>query len=1004
MRSILQLNLKKQNTNKTTQTIGRKFFVLISVCILFFSTLSAQAQTQVSGQITDASNGGTLPGVNVMIKGTTTGTISDFDGRFSLTVNSTADVLIFSFIGYKTQEVPVGTNSVVNVVLELSDVGLDEVVIVGYGTMKKRDVTGSIVSIEQEQMTEVKSGNVLESLQGKIAGADITRDDGRSGAGVGILIRGKRSLNAANGPLVIVDGVPYGDNIDINQNDIESIEVLKDASSTAIYGSRGANGVILITTKKGAAGKAKIYFNAYYGISQPYQHVPVFNREGYIKAKIDAYRDVNDWGTIPEMYNVFPGDELTGYENGTDTDWQDIVTKNGTRQDYHIGVSGGSELVSYNTSLNYYHEEGVVLSDEFDRYTFRLNFDSKPTNFLKIGSSSLISYKERNGRGPRFTDAVLLSPIVEAYNEDGTYKYQPNFANPRKSPLAYTFDEEETRDVRVFSTVYAQVDFLNNFNFRTNLGVDLSTSRFGYMYPQKSEGEEVTASGVTTGNDLAATWTNLLNYNKEMGDHTVYVTLGHELQFSRYEDFGMYGDTQDFDRSLWYNFSTNKNATSTSYLEKRALVSAFTRVSYNYKSRYLLNLTARADGASQLAEGNKWDYFPAASIAWRVNEESFMNQFSFISDLKLRSGYGVSGNASVDPYSTAATLNVKPLYVQFGEPGTESTYFGYRPETLSSSSLCWERTTQFNIGVDFGIFDNRIVGNLDVYKANTVDLLLQDKLPLSSSFFSVWTNAGETETKGLELVLQTVNFDKAGFKWSTDLTFSASREKIVALASGLTRDEANNWFVGEPLDVYYNFEKIGIWQLEDAELAAKNNQEPGDIRVNDVDKNDTINYDDRVILGTSRPKWTANLVNRFDYKGFDLTVSIYARMGQMIDAGAYAFDPRMYDNMLEVDYWTPENPTNEYPRMNAKEAEADYEYTLRYRDGSFIKLKNITFGYNVPSKFISAAKISKLRVYFSSNNPFILYSELKEGLDPERNGSISWPTARTFVFGVNLDF
>jgi TonB-linked SusC/RagA family outer membrane protein len=978
---------------------------LIALGLFVLCAPQLMAQINITGHVKSGSDNLPLPGVNIIIKGTTTGTLSDLDGNYQLSVPNSESIIVFSMMGLLTEEFAVGNQSVINMVMIEDLIGLDEVVVVGYGTMRKSDLTGSIVTMKEDQMSETKSNNVLESLQGKAAGVDIQRESGRTGEGVDILIRGSRSLNASNEPLIIVDGIPYGSTIDIDQNDIASIEILKDVSSTAIYGSRGANGVILITTKKGSSKESKITFSSYYGITEPFQTVPVFNRADYIKAKIDANRSIEDWDAEPVLENVFPGEELAGYNNGTETDWQDLVTQLGTRKNYHIGFMGGNDKTIFNTSVTYYNEEGVVLADNYKRFTYKLNLESKINDYITVGGSSILTFKDRDGRGPRYIDAVLQSPISEAYDSAGNYKFQPNFANPRKSPLAQTYDQENDRTTRLFNTFFAQINIMNNLSFRTNIGVDMDFNRKGYMYPKKSEDEGYSESGTDFNHDLAYTWTNLLNYSQEIDIHNFGVTLGQEAHYSREETYGLYGQSQDYERSLWYNLSTNKDPKNlSSNLVEQSLLSFFGRINYNYNNKYLLNFTGRYDGASQLSEGNKWDFFPSASAAWRMTREDFMAAVPQINDLKVRAGIGVSGNSAVDPYGTSAALNVLPLYTQFGDPGLESTYFGYRPDQLSSKTLKWETTRSTNIGFDIGLFGNRIVSNVDVFWSHTYDLLLADKLPLSSGFFNIMTNAGETKSSGVELNLSTVNIDKGGFKWTSTITFSKIKDEIVALTSGITRDVGNKWFVGHPLNVEFDYEMDGIWQMDEAEEAALWGSQVGYIKAKNTNADDTINTDDRIILGQADPKWTGSLSNTFSYKGFDLTVSMYARMGQMIDADAYAFDPRMYDNQIKFDYWTPNNPTNDYPRLNAAEAEMNYEYVLRYRDGSFVKLKNLTLGYTLPTSFVAKAKMSKARVYFSSNNPFILYTKLDKGIDPENGGSYNWPLARTFIFGVNVEF
>lgn len=959
------------------------------------------AAQQISGQVTDVA-GDPLIGVNIVIKDHASGTTTDIDGQYQLQAEP-GSILVFSYIGYEVEEVEVGNSNTLNVVLNESAQALDEVVVVGYGTMKKSDVAGSIVSIRDEALTDVKSGNVFEALQGRVAGVDISRSDGRAGAGIGLLVRGERSLSASNSPLILVDGIPYGSTIDIDQSDIESIEILKDAASTAVYGSRGANGVILITTKRGVAGTSKITFSTYYGLSEPFQKVPVYDRDGYIRAKTDANRDISNWEAEPNTFNVFPGDELAGFENGTETDWQDLVTRTGSQQNYNLGFEGGSERIQYSTSLSYFDEKGVVERDQFKRLTGKINIDAKVSDIISVGTSTLLSYKFRDGRGPRFTDAIISSPIVPAFDSLGIYIYQPNFANPRKSPLAQLLDEDESRDSRIFSTIYGTVQIMEGLQFRTNLNFDITNGRRGFMYPQKTPLEGFTTSGADLRYDWNFLFNNILSYNKVIADrHSINITAVHEMQYNRDEGYDIDGQEQQFDRSLWYNFGTNLSPQTSSFLVERSLLSFLGRVNYTFDNKYIVGFSGRYDGASQLSDNNKWDFFPSASVAWRVTEENFFQNTRIFSDLKLRGSYGVTGNASIAPYSTAAALNINPYYYEFGEPGSESPAFSFRPEVLASINLQWERTAQFNVGVDFGFLDNRIYGTLDYFRSETDRLLLPDRLPPTTGFDAVFANAGKTKSNGWEVYIHTRNFVGNRFNWSTDITFFKTDEEIVALASGQLQDEGNGWFVGNPIDVYYDFNKLGIWQPGEEDNPTFTGL--GEIKVEDLNSDGVIDFNDRVILGTPRPEWSGSLVNTFEIFGVDLSVNIFARMGQMINAGAYSYDPRMYDNMIAVDYWTPVNLTNEYPRYDASRAELPFEQTLRYRDGSYIKIKNITLGYSFPDRVLGKSPISSLRIYSSARNPFILHSKLFDGLDPERGGSINWPLARLWLFGVDVSF
>ena len=989
---------------KRIKEIGLQRLYLTLFTFFVLSVSGVMAQTDVKGKVVDSDNI-PLPGVNVTIKGTTKGTITDLDGNFVISVSSEEDVLQFTMVGMLSEEVVVGSQSVIDITLSEDMVGLEEVIVVGYGVMKKSDISGSIASVGEEEITEVKSLNAMEALQGKMAGVDITTDGGRTGSGVNVLIRGKRSINASNEPLYIVDGIPYGSGIDLNPNDIESIEVLKDASSTAVYGSRGANGVVLVTTKKGRAGQSKVYFNTFYGITQAYQKVPVFDREGYITAKRDAYTDIETGETSPDDA-IFLGNEAIGLAEGTETDWQDLTTQNGIRQDYQLGVSGGNDKTTYNISLSYSDETGVTLADNYTRGSFKMNLDTKVKDWLTVGASSLVLLSQRDGRGVRFTDAVLSSPIVASHDSTGKYIYEANLPNPRKNPLAYTDDSEQRLKQKILSNVYTQIDFAPSLNFRSSFGVILDFEREGWAYPEKVEGIDTPEAGVTNNNGLDYTWTNLLNYNQTFGVHTFSAMLGHEVRYDRTENYYMKGDYPTFPRTLWWNMGgvqPGTNVTESGLIEK-SLISVFARASYNYNNLVIVNGSMRADGASQLSEGNKWDYFPSISSALRLKQLSVLQSAERLSDLKLRVGYGVSGNAAVDAYTTNSRLNVPPIYYQFGDPGAESVNSGYRPEFLSSQTLAWEITKQFNVGVDVGLFANRLAFNIDAYKGVTTDNIIPTKLPISTGFFSIVTNSATVETRGIELMLSSTNINRGGFVWDMSVTYGMDRDKVTEISPGITRDIANNLFVGESMDVVYDWNMIGIWQLDEADEAAIYSSAPGDIKVQNIDGDTIIGQKDKMFIGNERPKWSGSWINTFKYKGIDFTINMYARMGQMIDADAYSFDPRMLNNMIEHNYWTPTNPSNDAPRLNSEQAEAPYEDLLKYRDGSFVKVKNITLGYTFPTELMGKAKISKLRVYCSSENPFLLYSTLDKGVDPERDGGISWPMARTFVFGLNVEF
>lgn len=982
-------------------------FILLSTSIVF-------GQNTLVGTVLSGSDNQPLPGVNVIIKGTTAGTITDANGKFNLDVPSNESILVFSMMGMLTEEILVGNQSEIIVTLIEDLIGLDEVIVVGYGTMKKSDVAGSIVSVKGAELNEVKSSNVLEALQGKVAGVNISPSSGQSGADVDINIRGERSLNASSKPLIIVDGIPQSSLVStINPNDIESVEILKDAASTAIYGSRGANGIILITTKKGKAGTSKVYYNAYHTFSTPYQKLPIYDRDGYINAKFDAYRDYTNDSTFliqPDTSSVFVGKEAIGFENGTATDWQDLVTRSGYIANHQVGVSGGTEKLTYNASIDYFNQKGIVIQDEFKRYTGKVSLTAKINDRLQIGNSTIVSQKINDGEGVNFTNAIKMPSIVAPYDSLDNKIYQPANPNPRINPLMAYDDTYEERTTYAFTNIFMNVKLMDGLNFRSNIGIDIEDKRQGYTYPN----EDPSRSGIQNFKEQGYTWNNVLTYDKTMNDHHLIVTGVHEMMENRREYLLVEGKEQKNINSLWYNLGTS----STDYprpigssLIENSMVSFLGRLNYTFREKYVFNATLRTDGASQLSDGYKWDYFPAASLAWRISQESFFSPLkNVISDLKLRASYGSTGNASIAPYRTFGGINTSPYYYEFGSAGGESGVAAYRPTSLGTKDLTWEHTDQVNLGFDFSIFTGRISGNVDFYKAFTSNMLLPDRtVPTSGYQTPVFVNAGKTETQGLEVMLQAYAISTTDFKWRINLNGTFNKEEIIELTSGVSQDELNLWFVGSPISVYYDYEKIGIWQYEDVENAPDGMLDvakPGYIKVRDIDNDSTFTAADRTVLGQENPKVTASLGNSFTYKNWTLSFSIYGKFGHMIDAKAYAFDPRMLNNQLKFDYWTPLNPTNEAPRLDDETAGTNLPFssTMQYKDGSFIKLRNIVLSYNLPQKFLDPVKLAMASIYVSTQNTATLYSNLEKGLDPERNGSISWPLARTFTVGINVEF
>lgn len=1011
-----------------TMTKQRILMMLLSV--MLFGVVDLMAQITVSGTVTSADNQ-PLPGVNVVVKGTTIGTITDVDGNYTIEVESEESILEFSMVGMLKEEIQVGTQTQIDVVMAEDLVGLDEVVVVGYGTMKKSDVTGAIISFKEEELTQVKTTNVVENLQGKAAGVDITRTSGEAGSGFDIRIRGNRSLSGSNDPLYIVDGIQYGSGIDINPADIQSIEILKDVSSTAIYGSKGANGVVIITTKKGQAGKPKISFNTYIGVNKPLGSLPYMDRNEYLDfktdlARFDSYYENGDWPDDPEVF--FEPFEEKGIANGTDTRWIDLITRTGYLKNYFLSVAGGKDNITYNISLDHTNEVGMLEDDDYKRYVLRGGMDVQVTDFLTVGTSNILSYIDRNRMSFPERRVRLQNPLAVPYDSVGNLIANPTVSSTELTPLWYFQDGyyvNEEITARIFSNIYADLRILKGLNFRTTFNADIKGYREG-LYERAGE-TDVNVEWFSKP-ERGLTWSNILTYDRTFGVHHFQITGVHELLKDVTERYRISGINPAIPNSLWYALDSMDEITVSLdpddddtevegyYYSKEVLQSYLARFSYTLMGKYVFNASIRYDGSSILSEGNKWDYFPAASVAWNASQESFLQDIDAISLLKFRAGYGVSGNYAVPPYSSIDKMNTSPLYYEFGDP--ELVSFGYRPVFAGNPTLGWEKTSSYNLGIDFGFLDNRISGNIDIYKANTTDLLQQRALPAHAAIPFIYDNVGETQTNGIEVMLHTVNIATPGegaFNWTMDITFTKNDEKILSLASGIDKDELNGWFVGEPIEVYYDYEKTGIWQFEDSlemALYTENGFTFGDIKIKNQNGDSIINQDDRVVVGTPRPDWYGSFTNRFEYKGFDLTIMIMARMGQTIQDEVMT-QSQVRDDYAEsgmaVNYWTPVNPSNESPRLDPSVSQINYypyATTLEYTDGSWIKARDITLGYTIPSALSERLRISRLRVYASAKNAFVLYSPFydKERYDPEMEGSTNWPIPKSFIFGLSLDF
>ncbi|WPR73835.1 TonB-dependent receptor [Algoriphagus sp. NG3] len=1037
----------------------------------------------VSGTVTSGGDNLPLPGVNVVIKGTTTGVVTDLEGKYSLSVSDGNVVLVFSTIGFVTQEITVGSQSIINVTLHEDLQNLDEVMVIGYGTQEKSDVTGAISSISADQIKATPLQNPMQALQGRAAGVDISTN-ARPGEVGPIRIRGVRTIAGGNSPLFVVDGVPLisGGIESINPNDIESMEVLKDASATAIYGSRGANGVVLISTRKGKNGRTQLNFDASVNFDQLDNIAEYFNASEFAAYRRDAARaisgsnqystpypnpgddfryfgtDPSAWETIAAGYSWADKENLVAnmrpttaeeqamwgvsevpiYNPGNirTTPWTDYVERTGVTQNYSLSATMGNEKVKAFLSGGMLDQLGVTDDQDYKRYNALANVEIQAVDWLTLGGSLNVSYSVQNygysaggSRGSRTLYEASLGqlPFAVPYDEAGNYIFNPggnpNIINPIRD-ADYVINERTT--LRAFGSLFAEARLAKGLRFRTIFGPDIRNYRSGQFQAAESSLRGGGSSSSTNyarlgqSQNLAWTWENLLFYDFNVGtDHQFGLTFLQSSSMQRSESSDMTASDLPYDSQLWYNLgSTNRGALDGwgSGFSKRSLLSYMARLNYSFKNKYLLTMTGRADGASVLSSGNKWDFFPSFSAGWKLEEEGFLQAQSWLNQLKLRIGYGTVGNQSVSPYSTAGGLVQLPY--QFGsEPAigyVTSNPKGSSQGALPNKNLGWEKTSTLNIGLDFGILNDRISGSLEYYDASTYDLLL-NKTPNSvTGYSSITVNAGETRNRGFELSVNSVNIQKSNFQWSSTINFSTNKNEIVNLANGPIDDINNRWFIGQPISVFYDFRKIGIWQESDADLMAQYNEngasyKAGDIRVEDVNGDMKIDANsDRVILGTSNPKWTSGLVNTFRFHNFELSAFIYARWGYMVQGGAVELSGQYASR--KVDYWTPTNPSTTYPRADFSNGGQPIHYsTMNYQDGSFIKIRYISLSYNFGDKTLNRLNMSNLRVYTQVLNPYF-YSKT-DFLDPDSsfqiggaNPSASSITTRSFVLGLNVSF
>lgn len=1029
--------------------IKLKYFTLL---LLLFFSLDAFSQ-QVQGNVTDDQSR-PVPGASITVKGTNTRAATNNQGNYTITLPQGLKnpVLVFSYIGFRQQEMMFSGNTIVNVKLKNKDNDLDEVIVIGYGTVTKRDLTGAVEKADVKEMQKAAVLGFDQSLAGRVAGVNIVSAEGRPGAEADIVIRGTNSLTQNNNPLYVIDGFPVEGSMSnaIDPKDIESIEVLKDASATAIYGARGANGVIMISTKTGKDSKPTISYDGFYGIQSVMKTMKMM--DGYEFVKLQG--EVFGAETMNSNY-FFEGRTLESYR-GTGTDFQDQLFRNAAMQKHGLSVMSGNSGTKYNLSLSYTGQDGVVINTGFKRLQGRFSLDQDFKKWLKVGAK--VAYSHTNYSG------TFLSEGTGTYNlMQNTWAYRPvagssNFDlendlfdpilnpndNSRINPIVAIKNELNNNIYTYFNANgYLDINLAKGLKFRNIVGYSKNATQGDVFNNSRSRsGNPVTTTLGVNGSQLfndRANWLteNTLTYAKKSGKHSFDVMAGLSLQYEDflysltrmqqipYENLGMSG----LDQGAFYSMSTYRNEWS--------LMSAYGRLNYNYSGKYYITATMRGDGSSKFSEENRWGYFPAVSLMWRLSGEKFMKPLSFIDDAKLRLSWGSAGNNRVGEYASLAQITAErpDKYYFGGVPviGTAKTIMG-------NPALKWETTEHSNLGLDLLMFNKRVSLTTEIYLKRTKDLLLNAQLPGSSGYLTSFKNIGSVENKGLEITLNTTNIKTPGFSWNTNFNIAFNRNKVLGLTENqqnlvstvfweYSRDTQPAYIarVGEPVGLMYGYVYQGTYKPEEFTQTGNNyflkdniaypgtrtNVRPGDMKYKDLNDDGIIDANDRTIIGNGVAKHTGGINNMFNYKNFDLSVFFQWSYGNdILNANKYMFERYFMpnSNMYAVysNRWTTENPTSDIPRAN--EGSGSYYSTYGIEDGSYLRLKTLALGYNLPAKTLSKLALQNLRFYVSAQNLWTLTNY--SGMDPEvstRNTALTpgfdfsaYPRATTITFGLNM--
>jgi len=1011
--------MKKNIAKNAVLLLNNKIKLLALFCIIF-TNAGAQNNT-ITGKVTDTL-GMPLPAVSVTIQGSSSGTNTDLDGNYSIQASPT-QTLLFSYVGMKSSSRLVGNQTKIDMVLQ-EDSMLETVVVIGYGSKKKSDIISSVVSIKAGDLTKVATSDIGEMLRGKAAGVQVTLASGAPGGSSTIRIRGQRSISGGNDPIVIADGVRIGSINDINANDIESMEVLKDAAAQAIYGARASNGVILITTKRGKEGRMSVSYNGFSGIQTINRNFDIYSGEEFAQLKREAYR-TNNGGIYRPDEEIFSALELASVQSGKYIDWEDLILRTGTTQNHAINVSAGTDKFSIFSSLNYIKTEGVIPNSDYNKVGLRLNVDQKINSWLKAGLNTSFQFSDTNNPNTNSPNAsgtnnsgilitsITTAPLGNPYNEDGTLRYLPGGFAENKNPMIDLFETtnlvEQRNDIL---NLFLDIAPFEGFNYRIN------ASRRSYNYKRLSYNTTKSLAGIANSGQGSGAiqfqdnveWQleNILTYKFDVEEKNHFnITAVQSIAKTEANSFTNTAERIPNDILGIYGLGGAFLNTPSISGTRRGIVSAVGRIEYDYDNKYYFTVSGRADGSTVFGKNNKWAYFPAANLGWNVYKENFLKDVEEVSNLKLRFSYGSVGNEGISPGLSQSTAD-QNNYIIDGNPVT-----GYVPgNELPNPDLKWETSTTFNAAIDLGLFNNRITSTVEFYNTRTKDLLVRKALNASSGYNYQWNNIGEIENQGIEVTVNGDVIRNENIKFNVGVSFTKNRNKIISLygndADGDGREDndvANRWFIGQSIGVYYQYQPIGIFQEgEDIVNSAQPLAQPGDIKLRDVNGDGLINDQDRVITSQA-PDWYGTLSLNLEYKNFDMSADFYTVQGITKDNPfLYGYSEggslRGIKNGIKQNYWTPENPGGDFPRPREGNDPNDIR-TLGLQDASYFRLQNITLGYRLPESILNKLGLTNFRLYVTGSNLFTITDF--QSYSPERNPN-EYPEPVTLVTGLQIGF